>query len=235
MIQDPSEEPTPFENKEDNGSSNYHTRLKENRTGSVALARFLSYLLHPLVMPSLCMVILFQINTYLSLIFTAQAKIMIYLIIFFNTFLIPLFVSLFLLRRGKIRSLHMDTTTERKIPLLATAFCYTFTYYILKKIPLSPVIYVALMGAIIALIIQTLVNLRWKISAHMTGIGGLTGAVFGIAFAQQQNLTLLICTLFVVSGILGAARLMVSDHTPSQIYWGFLNGFLCQVALFALL
>jgi hypothetical protein len=211
----------------------YHR--SQDATLSRKLAMVISYALHPLIMPTLCMFILFQVHSYLSLILSPGSRIMLYGLVFFNTFLVPLLVSLALKKKGHIRSLHMNTREERKIPLLATAFTYTFTYYLLNKIPLSPVIYVSLMGAILALIIHIVVNLNWKISAHMTGFGGMLGTVFGLAFRLHQDLTLLICILFVVGGILGTARLLVTDHTPAQIYSGFLNGFLCQVILFAIL
>jgi hypothetical protein len=199
------------------------------------VAKVISYALHPLLMPTLCMFVLFQVHGYLSLILSPTARLMLYGLVFFNTFLVPLLVSLALLKRGLISSLHMDTTNERRIPLLITAFTYTFTYYLLRKISLSPVIYVSLMGAIMALIIHIVVNLKWKISAHMTGFGGLLGTIFGFAFRLHQDLTILICFLFIIAGILGAARLLITNHTPAQIYTGFMNGFFCQVFLFAIL
>ena len=206
-----------------------------NNSISVRIAKVISYALHPLIMPTLGMIILFQINSYLSLVMPPTARMMLYGVIFFNTFLIPLLVTVILLKRGHIKSLHMDTIQERKVPLLVTAFCYTFTYYLLNKVALSPIIYVALMGAIMALVIHIVVNLGWKISAHMTGFGGLVGTMFGMAFRLHQELTILICILFVIAGILASCRLLITNHTPSQIYWGFLNGFLCQVVLFAML
>jgi hypothetical protein len=207
-----------------------------NNSISVRIAKVISYALHPLIMPTLGMIILFQINSYLSLVMPPTARLMLYGVIFFNTFLVPLLVSVILLKRGHIRSLHMDTIQERKIPLLVTAFCYTFTYYLLNKVPLSPVIYVALMGAIMALVIHVVVNLGWKISAHMTGLGGLVGTIFGMAFRlHQEGLVIFICVLFLIAGILASSRLLITNHTPSQIYLGFLNGFICQVALFAYL
>jgi hypothetical protein len=206
-----------------------------NNSISVRIAKVISYALHPLIMPTLGMIILFQINSYLALVMPPTARWMLYGVIFFNTFLIPLLVSVILLRKGHIKSLHMDTIQERKVPLLVTAFCYTFTYYLLNKVPLSPIIYVSLMGAILALVIHVVVNLGWKISAHMTGFGGLVGTVFGMAFRLHQELTIFICALFIIGGVLASCRLLITNHTPSQIYWGFLNGFLCQVVLFALL
>jgi hypothetical protein len=205
-----------------------------NNTISVRIAKAVSYALHPLIMPTLGMIILFQIHSLLSLIMPPTARYMLYAIIFFLTFLVPLLISVILLKRGHIRSLHMDTIQERKVPLLVTAFCYTFTYYLLLKVALSPVIYIALMGAILALVIHVVVNLGWKISAHMTGFGGLVGTVFSLAFRLHQDLTFFICALFIIGGVLASCRLLITNHTPSQIYLGFLNGFLCQVVLFSL-
>jgi hypothetical protein len=214
--------------------------LQENTQASRSFisrqfATVISYALHPLLMPTLSMFILFQVHEYLALILPIRSRYILYGLVFFNTFLVPLLVSLALLKRGHISSLHMNTRNERRIPLLVTAFSYAFTYYLLNQVSLSPVIYVSLLGAILALVIHIIINLSWKISAHMTGFGGMLGTVFGFAFRLHQDLTVLICVLFVIAGLLASARLLITDHTPGQIYAGFLNGFLCQVVLFTIL
>jgi hypothetical protein len=56
------------------------------------------------------------------------------------------------------------------------------------------------------------------------GIGGVLGMVFGLMLlhgAQLRTLPLLL----VLAGALGSARLLVTDHTPAQVYTGAALGF----------
>ena len=61
----------------------------------------------------------------------------------------------------------------------------------------------------------------------MTGIGGLIGSVVALMLEHGAYAPLLLCALFVVAGALGTARLIASDHSPAQIYSGFLLGCSC--------
>jgi membrane-associated phospholipid phosphatase len=71
-----------------------------------------------------------------------------------------------------------------------------------------------------------LVSLKWKISAHLAAIGGLTGGFFGLSFRLQENPVHILIFLILVSGVLGTARLVLGKHNKAQIYAGFLLGFL---------
>ena len=72
-----------------------------------------------------------------------------------------------------------------------------------------------------------LITLGWKISAHMVGIGGLVGVVFGLMLIHGAQAPILLGVLFLLVGALGTARLIVTDHSPAQIYIGGLLGLFC--------
>lgn len=199
------------------------------------LAKVIAIAFHPLIVPTLGFFILFNSSTYFSLILSPQIKLGIYFVVFFNTCFVPALLTLYLKKKNMIDSLEMETTEERKLPYLATAFFYAFTYYLLRKLHISPVIYVFMLGATISLVLTILINTRWKISAHMIGWGGLTGAIIGIAFRLGADLRIVIALVFLVSGLVGYSRLKLSAHTPAQIYSGFLLGSSCQLLLLLLL
>ena len=81
-------------------------------------------------------------------------------------------------------------------------------------------------GAIIALVVVTLTNLKWKISAHLTGIGGLLGGVCSFALYYSTLPLGLVITILATSLILMYARLYLHAHTPLQVVCGFLLGIL---------
>jgi membrane-associated phospholipid phosphatase len=75
----------------------------------------------------------------------------------------------------------------------------------------------------------------WKISMHMTGIGGLCGSFMLLSFIWPIDLRLIIAALFLVAGIVGSSRLILNVHTPAQVAAGFAAGFAPQISLLLML
>ena len=99
-------------------------------------------------------------------------------------------------------------------------------YYFLKPIFLPPVIYMMMLGSAFTIAVALLVNLKWKISAHMIGIGGVLGTVVGISIRFSEPLISTIMALFICAGLVGFSRLQLNAHSSAQVYSGFLLGFL---------
>jgi membrane-associated phospholipid phosphatase len=81
-------------------------------------------------------------------------------------------------------------------------------------------------GAIIALLAVTMINRKWKISAHLTGIGGLLGGICSFALNYSVLPSGLIMGVLALSLLLMYARLYLNAHTPMQVVCGFLLGLL---------
>lgn len=186
-------------------------------------------------MPSLLLFIVFNTDSYIQLATPVQQQNIIYALVFFTTLLIPVFVSFWLLRNGWINSLHLETAQERRFPYLITGTCYFFTFYFLRQQHISSLIYLLFFGATLALSFTFLINLRWKISAHMVGIGGVIGALMGISIRLGIDYRMLLLLLIFFSGISGAARMLMKAHSPAQIYSGFLVGVFSQLILFLII
>ena len=84
-----------------------------------------------------------------------------------------------------------------------------------------------LIGACVALVIALCVNFAWKISAHAIGIGGLLGAIMGVARIHMINPYWAFIVVLIVAGLLGTSRIFLKRHTPMQVYAGFCLGFIC--------
>ena len=82
-------------------------------------------------------------------------------------------------------------------------------------------------GAIIILFIASIVSKFWKISLHMLGIGGVVGVLFSLNILFGGLFKFAILSIL-VAGILAMARLAEKAHSESQIYIGFLIGFLIE-------
>ena len=191
--------------------------------------------MHPLLMPSYLLFIVFHTDSYIQLATPQKLQTVIHALVFVTTFLIPSFCAYLMLRFGLIKSLSMETKEERRAPFLITGILYFFTFYLLRQVHIPSLIYLLFLGATMALLITMLINLNWKISAHMVGIGGVIGALIGISMRLFIDYRLLLLSLLVLAGIIGTSRMLMKAHEPAQIYIGFGVGILSQLTLFLLI
>ena len=194
-------------------------------------AKIVSIVFHPLLMPTLGFFIILDSSMYLSSSINPLTTKITYATIFIFTCVLPFINVWFLVNKGYAKDIYLRTRKERKLPYLFSVVYYLILYYFLKPINLPPAIYLMVLGTTIAAIITLLINLRWKISAHMVGIGGVLGAVIGISERFMQNLNGTIIVLFLVAGMIGYARLKLEAHTSSQVYAGFATGFGCLLVM----
>ena len=195
-------------------------------------ATIISYVLHPLLMPTLLLFIVFSSDTYITLSIPAAVQKTIYALVLVTTVLIPVSTSFYLYRKGVLKTMQMESIEERKIPYIITSLFYFFTYYLLRKVHVSSVLSVLFLGATVALVSTMIINLKWKISAHMVGIGGVIGALIGISLRLFIDFRILIIVFLLLAGVIGIARMLLKAHNPSQIYIGFLVGCASQLLLF---
>jgi membrane-associated phospholipid phosphatase len=191
------------------------------------LAQACSVLLHPLLMPTYGMVLfccgIGHLNTRLPLAFTILA---ITGTLFF-TFFVPAAGIWYLWKTKRIDSLHIEDPKQRTAPYISTIMAYAFwTYFLHFLLQLPSFMSIVALGAIFALVVVTFINLKWKISAHLTGIGGLLGGVCSFALYYSTLPLGLILTILAASLILMYARLYLNAHTPLQVVCGLLLGLL---------
>ena len=192
------------------------------------LARFLSVLLHPVWMPAYALFVIFRLNSFLAVTVSPQLQWAIYAVVVLDTIVIPLFITYILFNKGWVRSLDMEDREERFVPYLTNALCLLLSYYMLKRLQAPNLICLMMLGAVAAVMLAVIINLRWKISIHMIGVGGLTGIFFGLSTFLLADLHTPIVISILVAGVLGTARLSLAAHQPAQIYTGFVVGFLCE-------
>jgi hypothetical protein len=147
------------------------------------------------------------------------------------TVVFPLLSIALLWRSGLVSGVTLPLREERTAPYVMTLFYHGMAYYLLRRSELDPATFSLVFGGMVALLATLLINLRWKISAHMVGIGGLLGALSSLLVQHGTIAPLELAPFILVAGALGTARLLVSDHTPAQIYAGgavgFLSTFVC--------
>ena len=192
------------------------------------LSRALSIALHPLFIPTYGMMLymaamwartpnLPNIYVQISIITT-----------FVLTALIPIILMLILWKRGSISSLHIDDATERTTPYIYTLICFGFWCYFIGVILKMPVVWqIVAIGATAALLAVTIINHWWKISAHLTALGGLLGGICSISLYYNVLPSSLIIGILILSLLLMYARLYLNAHTPLQVVCGYILGIAC--------
>lgn len=201
------------------------------KTTEEKLAKIISTLFHPLLMPTYGFAVLFLTQNYISTFTTLSLKILILSVTFIFTFLLPAINAFILLKMGRIKSLEMESNEERVVPYTSTALYYFSLYYLFYNAELPNVFKILVLGASISIVLTLLINFKWKISAHTIGIGGISGGIFGIVLRLHIDLHVILMCVILVGGLVGYARLKLNAHTPAQVYSGFLLGFIVEFLL----
>lgn len=195
------------------------------------IASFVSHIFHPLLMPFYAVLIIFKLSTYLSFSIPDQLQRIILSVIFITTFLFPALFAMFLQQKGVIKSLEMQTISERKLPFLLTAACYLTCIFLLKVLPVPGLFTIIVIGGALIVLMAFLISLKWKISIHMMGIGGLTGLITGISEILYINIVFPVIVLLLLAGLIGTCRLIRNSHTQGQVYSGYIIGFFIQLSI----
>ena len=184
------------------------------------IAKIISAVFNPLLMPTYALLILFTTNTYFTFL-PFEAKKAIFLTTFISTCLLPLaFIPLFMYQR-LIQNIEMENKRERLLPFSVVTILYFLSFFLMKQMGVPPTILNVILAGGILILIIVLITIRWKISAHMAGIGALSATLVAFTVVLKADfIGYLLISLF-VAGILGTARMVLKSHTPQEVYAGF--------------
>jgi hypothetical protein len=191
-------------------------------------AKIISYIFQPLFMPLLTVLLAFGMDPLLSATYPLEVRWGLYAVIALNTFLVPTAMVIYLKKVQIISSLDVENRKERFIPFILTLGLYAVTYWLLRRSDLPRELYAMMFGSIVAMVVAFVITLFWKISIHMTGIGGVIGtmcALFQMHFFLPMGL---LSALILLAGAIGTARMVLSVHTLAQVICGSLLGFITQ-------
>ena len=190
------------------------------------VARITSIVFTPFSIPFLAFLVLFLFS-YLRIMPILYKGIVLGIVYCF-TILTPT-ITIFLFR--KINGFARQELSERKkryVPILLTIISYVFCLLMMRKrnIPwyMTGIIFVSLVISIICI----LVNLKWKLSEHMAGMGGIIGGLVSFSALFSYNPVVWLCLFILIAGILGSARIVLGHHTLGEVLSGFVVGLVCS-------
>lgn len=200
-------------------------------------AKIITGLLHPLLMTSFGLLIMFNSGSAMSVLPSRFKSISMIFVLLFTCILPVLFVLLLSLMRI-VSSHELKERKERMLPMAITTLLHLITFYILREaiqqLTRGHIVYLFCPAA--ALFVAMILNNYIKVSLHMVAIGGLLALELMLIIIYAAPIQhLFIITLF-ASGLLGTSQLVLEENKPVDIYSGFGAGFVTYslIMLFAL-
>lgn len=185
----------------------------------------ISIVFQPLLMPTYGMSMLINLDLFDVIPFTWR------LVAIFGTFIftgiMPAAPILLLMKKGEINDLFISKREQRTMPYLFSFLSYAFWTLFLHRVLNLPLFMVAIgIGTTLSIVFITLINFKWKISAHLSGIGGLVGGIFGVSYRMAYNPLWLFILILAISALVALSRIELKAHTPLQTLAGFTLGFI---------
>lgn len=186
------------------------------------LFRIISFILHPLLLPTYGTLIYLWANPSLGM---GPEALRIKAVIFFNSFVMPAVAIGMMKALGFIKSFEMHDKQERIIPFIATMVFYIWTFMAVKNaLQLPYIMVVFILGTVASLMAAFFINLFHKLSIHMVGMGGLLTACILMMMTSERSMAVILPAMIVLTGLTATARLYLKAHTPVELYTGFLVG-----------
>ncbi len=146
------------------------------------------------------------------------------------TVVIPLLFFLLLNTTGKVDSVMINDTAQRKIPMALQ--CLLFILLIKRTVLLEryPEFHFFLLGALFSALAATiLLFFKKKASLHMLGISGLTIFIIGLYLHLQIQSPYVIAIFLLMNGVVASSRLAMEAHTPAELTLGTALGLIPQL------
>jgi len=205
--------------------------LGEQPAALKIIAKVISYVLHPLFIPTYVFLWLawrFPITFYDA---TPRIMVLKKISVFWLTAFFPAF-SVFLLARLKfIDGILLRTQKDRIIPYIISMIFYWWMWYLARSSQFDDqpdVLKFFYFGIFLNTVFGLVINNFIKISMHSMGAGTMLAFIVLTCLHYQTFLGADIIIVTFVAGLICTARLLLNEHSATEIYTGLIVGVLCQ-------
>ncbi len=196
-------------------------------------ARLFTNLFSPFYAPVWAVVWLLFFSTMRS--FSLKYRLFLLLIIVVFTIVVPRLTIYLFRKSGNFSRWQFDARTNRHVQYAISLVSYVACYLLLSKMDVFGFVACVVVAAIIALIICFIINMWWKISVHMVGVGGWIGFVGAFSFRFGFDPVAPTCAVIMIAGVLGSCQMFFRQHTLIQIIAGFFVGMICARLTFMIM
>jgi membrane-associated phospholipid phosphatase len=174
-------------------------------------------------------------NNYFAYFVTPKKKLFLLAAVIIFSIVLPLLNMVLLKKLGYIKNMQARQSNERFMPYVSTITLYAGLLYILHDLPLPYFFKQIILVSLLVMAADFVINFFTKISAHASAIGGCLGVIYFYQFVSTAGNIVPVCVCFGIAGLIGFARLYLNEHSPRQVYGGFVVGLLTSLACLTLL
>ncbi|WP_378185744.1 hypothetical protein ACE939_11565 [Aquimarina sp. W85] len=191
--------------------------------------KIISYLFHPILMPLSGTVCYFLTAPRFLSEDIIQSKLY---GLFILTVLIPIICYFLLKTIGAISSIHLEVTSQRKIPLIIQSLLFLVVLRTIVDSYNYPELYFFFVGALFSSLTAFFMAIfNVKVSLHMIGVATVTIFLIILSIHFGVNLTNSISIAILITGLVATARLFLKAHNPLELTLGIFIGVLPQIIL----
>ena len=188
----------------------------------ILAARTISMVFTPFYLPLVGLAALFTFS-YMSLL-PWQYKTAILLTVYIFTILLPtLLIRIYRHYQGWTLS-QLGIRERRMIPYIIAIVCYFACYYLMNSQRIPRFMSNILVAALVIQVVCAIINVWWKISTHTAAIGGFAVALMAFSILFTFNPLWWFCIILIIAGMVGSSRMILRQHSLSQVCAGFLVG-----------
>ncbi len=188
------------------------------------VALLVSVVFHPLLLPFYLTLLLYSLRPVSLVAYSGDSLLILSLLVLVYTVLFPAVFIFIRYKQQKISDVQVLIAEERTVPYLFTLSMMLLLIFTFYRLRLPIVMISGLLGATFSLAATILINLRWKISAHTVGIGGLLTFIVLIHDQLTYQSPGLLPSLLLGAGLVGTSRLVMQAHSLAQVAAGYLVG-----------
>lgn len=190
-------------------------------------ARIMSMIFTPFYLPIVGLVALF-IFSYMSLLPMMYKLVMLAMVYLLTVVAPSLLIHLYRLCQGWT-SHELGRKERRLVPYIISIVCYFACFFWMEYRNTPRVISIIVVVALTIQMVCALINIWWKISTHTAAIGGVAGGLVSYSIAFSFNPLWWLCFVLILAGAVGTARMILRQHSLSQVVGGFLVGAACAI------
>ena len=190
-------------------------------------ARIMSMIFTPFYLPIVGLIALF-IFSYMSLLPMIYKLVMLAMVYLLTVVAPSLLIHLYRLCQGWT-SHELGRKERRLVPYIISIVCYFACFFWMEYRNTPRVISIIVVVALTIQMVCALINIWWKISTHTAAIGGVAGGLVSYSIAFSFNPLWWLCFVLILAGAVGTARMILRQHSLSQVVTGFLVGVACAI------
>ena len=190
-------------------------------------ARIMSMIFTPFYLPIVGLIALF-IFSYMSLLPMMYKLVMLAMVYLLTVVAPSLLIHLYRLCQGWT-SHELGRKERRLVPYIISIVCYFACFFWMEYRNTPRVISIIVVVALTIQMVCALINIWWKISTHTAAIGGVAGGLVSYSIAFSFNPLWWLCFVLILAGAVGTARMILRQHSLSQVVTCFLVGAACPI------